>query len=255
MQKELNFIIIGAQKSGTTWLVDMLRYHPQVFIKREEVHYYDSNFEKGEDWYLSHFKEAEENQIIGEKTPDYFGLSHKVAPLIYNDFPKVKLILLLREPLERAISAYNHYVRIGKISPLASVNTYFRKALKGDDPLEILTYSNYQKNLSDFLKYFDSHQIFITTYEEMMDKKIDTLRAIEGFLDVDAFENYPIGLKSNAFKKSFLGLASNYYFPSLSPVFRRFDKFLPSYKQNPKREIYQNLSRFLKKSSDIHRQI
>ena len=68
-----DFIIIGAQKSGTTWLVDMLRDHEGVFIPRDEVHFFNGHFDKGIDWYASHFNEASKNQCIGEKTPDYLG--------------------------------------------------------------------------------------------------------------------------------------------------------------------------------------
>lgn len=255
MSKKPNFIIIGAQKSGTTWLVDMLKLHPEVFINREEVHYYDINYDKGKNWYLNHFKMAKENQIVGEKTPDYFGYSSKVAPLIYKDFPDIKLILILRNPIERAVSAYNHYVRMGHISPLNSINTYFEKAIEGNDYLNVITYSNYQKNLEWFYKFFSGDQIFITSYEEMMNEKVKVLKNIEEFLNIKSFGKYSTDIKSNAFNKSFLSLLTNYYFPLLNPVSKRLDKFLPNYKQKPKKVISEALSHQLKNSIDIHTQI
>lgn len=255
MANEPNFIIIGAQKSGTTWLVDMLKLHPQIFINREEVHYYDNNYEKGKEWYLNHFKEAKENQLIGEKTPDYFGFSSKVVPLIYKDNREIKLILILRNPLERAISAYNHYVRMGSVSPFKSINTYFRKAMNGNDYLDILTYSEYRKNLDDYLKYFNPDQIFMTSYEEMMSNKMDILRNIEEFLNIEEFSQYHTEMKSNAFNKSFLSLLTNYYVPFLNPITKRLDKYLPNYKQKPNKGIFEDLSKHLEASIETHAQI
>jgi hypothetical protein len=255
MKREPNFIIIGAQKSGTTWLVDMLKLHPQIFIDREEVHYYDNNYHKGNEWYLSHFENANDDQIIGEKTPDYFGLSFRVSKLIHNDLPDVKLVLVLRNPLERAISAYNHYVRMGKISPLKSINKYFKNALEGKDYLDILKYSDYKENLEDFKKYFNESQLFITTYENMMSNKAITLKQLESFLNVNHFHNYKIDLKSNAFNKSFLSLLSNYYLPILNPLFKRLDKYFPNYKQKPNNEIRRDLTNYLKASINIHKEL
>lgn len=250
-----NFIIIGAQKSGTTWLVDMLKLHPEVFINREEVHYYDDNYHEGKNWYLNHFEEANFNQIIGEKTPDYFGFSSKVAPLIYKDYPSVKLILILRDPLERAISAYNHYVRMGKISPFKSINYYFENAIDGNDYLRILTYSDYSKNLDDFLKYFNREQIYITSYEKMIGNKRKILGEIEVFLSIKKFSEYNTEVKSNAFNKSFLSLVTNYYFPFLNPISKRLDKYLPNYKQKPSKEIFKALNKYLQTSIKIHNQV
>ena len=73
INRKPDFLIIGVQKSATTWLQERLRQHPDVYMPRNELHYFDKNdnFKKGERWYLNNFKSAAKHQIIGEKTPDY----------------------------------------------------------------------------------------------------------------------------------------------------------------------------------------
>src|SRR5262249_40448697 len=74
-----NFIIIGAQKSGTTWLARHLRNHPEVFLVRGEIHFFDKdfNFARGRDWYESQFAAATTHRAIGEKTPEYLWANGK----------------------------------------------------------------------------------------------------------------------------------------------------------------------------------
>ena len=105
------FLIIGAQKSGTTSLYDFICKHPDVFPARfKEIHYFSLNYAKGLDWYLSNFPvEIGPGQITGEATPYY--LFHPYSAMrIHKQLPGVKLIAVLRDPVERAISHYFHAV-------------------------------------------------------------------------------------------------------------------------------------------------
>lgn len=111
------FLIIGTQKGGTTSLYRWLGQHPQVVeASRKEVHYFDINFSKGERWYRSHFpfaRDLEYGQITGEGSPYY--MCHPHAPQrIARMLPGVRLIVLLRNPVERAISHYFHSQRNGR---------------------------------------------------------------------------------------------------------------------------------------------
>ena len=114
--KQPNFIIIGAGKSGTSSLYEYICSHPQVIssLKKElRFFHYKPNFNKGIDWYLSHFPPIPKgkNFITGEATPGYFGFD--VQESIYSLFPNVKLIAIIRNPVDRAFSQYNHWVRNG----------------------------------------------------------------------------------------------------------------------------------------------
>ena len=112
-----NFLIIGAGKSGTSSLYEYICNHPQVISSlKKEVRFfnYKPNFNKGIDWYLSHFPPIPKgkNLITGEATPGYFGW--EVQEPIYSLFPNIKLIAIIRNPVDRAFSQYNHWVRDGR---------------------------------------------------------------------------------------------------------------------------------------------
>ncbi len=112
-----DFIIIGAQRCGTTSLYNYLSQHPCVVPALvKEVHFFDINFHKGIHWYRSHFptflEKYKQNIITGEASPYYIFHPH-AARRIFKIIPQVKLIVLLRNPVDRAYSHYHHEVRIG----------------------------------------------------------------------------------------------------------------------------------------------
>ena len=102
-----DFICIGVQRAGTTWLYECLKEHPEVFVpETKELHFFNDNYEKGIEFYSQYFEEADSvNQVIGELTPNYY---HDIQALqrISQKLPNVKVILILREPIARA---YSHY--------------------------------------------------------------------------------------------------------------------------------------------------
>lgn len=110
-----DFIIIGAQKSGTTSLETYISEHPQVIkALKKEVHFWGWHFQRGIDWYLAHFPQILPNSgyITGEATPNYLeqlaSFDHGIER-IYQTFPHLKLLVVLRNPIDRAFSQYNHW--------------------------------------------------------------------------------------------------------------------------------------------------
>jgi sulfotransferase family protein len=102
----LSFLGIGAQKCGTTWLYELLALHPMVrFPAGKEVHYWDSHRERGIDWYVGLFSGQAESAAVGEITPAYAILPPHVVEEIARTFPNLKLIYLLRNPIDRAWSS------------------------------------------------------------------------------------------------------------------------------------------------------
>jgi hypothetical protein len=100
-----DFVIIGATKSATTWLSSNLSAHPRVFLPSPELHYFSRHYDKGEEWYRSHFADARDGQLIGEKSASYLPdaqTPHRLHRLL----PKARLIAQLRNPIERAYSDY-----------------------------------------------------------------------------------------------------------------------------------------------------
>ena len=120
-----DFIIIGAMKSGTSILYNkFLSQHPCIQrATKKEIHFFDNKYSKGILWYKSHFPTLKEknnfkvknsqNMLIGEASPFYIFYPH-TARRVYEVLPKVKLIAILRNPVDRAYSHYHHIVRNNK---------------------------------------------------------------------------------------------------------------------------------------------
>jgi sulfotransferase family protein len=109
-----DFVIIGVQGCGTTSAYAWLSGHPQVRPAREkEIHYFDRHYEQGERWYRSQFPLVKKHTITGEATP-YLFLHPLVPERVARDLPpSTPLILLLRNPADRAISRYRRAVAQG----------------------------------------------------------------------------------------------------------------------------------------------
>lgn len=108
------FLILGAQKGGTTSLHEYLAEHPLISPPTtKEVHYFDHAYRRGAGWYRAHFRPpSRPGEISGESTPYY--LFHPLVPeLVARDLPDSKLIVILRNPIDRAFSHHNHERALG----------------------------------------------------------------------------------------------------------------------------------------------
>lgn len=106
-----NFLIIGVQKGGTTSLYEYLCHHPQVIPNlHKEIDFFIWQYYRGLDWYLAHFPPIPTGgeYITGEASPSYI-VDSQVCDRIYQTFPKVKLIVTLRNPVNRAFSQYQDH--------------------------------------------------------------------------------------------------------------------------------------------------
>ncbi|MHC5057291.1 MAG: sulfotransferase domain-containing protein [Planctomycetota bacterium] len=117
-----DYLIIGAQKCGTTSLYYHLARHPEVKPARfMEIHFFDRHYRRGPRWYRSHFPRCGPGDtsrdsrgfICGEATPDYL-TDPGVPERVMRTVPAAKLIVLLRNPTARAYSHYRHDVRRGR---------------------------------------------------------------------------------------------------------------------------------------------
>src|SRR3954451_14010239 len=109
------FCVLGAGKAGTTWLFEVLAAHPHVTVARaKETMFFDENFHRGLGWYHSLFPDST-GQPVGEVSNSYLA-----APAVpermaaYN--PGMRLVALLRDPIDRALSNYLFFVRNGQVS-------------------------------------------------------------------------------------------------------------------------------------------
>lgn len=115
-----DFMIIGAEKCGTTSLYQYLCQHPDVLPPIEkEIDFFDMEYEQGLDWYLAHFPprlaphaSTHKQWITGETSPNYL-YSDTAPKRIFQNFPNIKLAVILRNPIDRTVSRYNMMVRNG----------------------------------------------------------------------------------------------------------------------------------------------
>jgi hypothetical protein len=108
-----DFLCLGTQRGGTTFLQRLLERHPLVCLPDcKEVHYFSLHAAESTAWYASHYKNARPDQLCGDITP-YYLFHPAAAKRISTLLPKAKLIVLLRDPVERALSQYFHSMQLG----------------------------------------------------------------------------------------------------------------------------------------------
>jgi hypothetical protein len=203
-----NFIIIGAQKSGTTSLYYYLSQHYQLISSNvKEVHYFDGgpdsdvdNFKKGEAWYRAHFpllKNIDINHKVYESSPLY--IFNPLAPKrIIETIPKIKLVLILRNPTERAISHYFHEKRKGYES-LSILEAFQEEEERMKSVIDEEDYKNdiflhtsyksrglYFEQIKRYLNYFPRSSILILNSDDLSSEPEETLRQVYEFVGVDA---------------------------------------------------------------------
>ncbi len=185
-----NFLIVGTQKAGTRWMLNMLSQHPDIFMPAYEVHYFDraDNFGKGRDWYETHFEGAAGETAIGEKTPNYL-MSDPSDPLvlprkIHDLLPDAKLIAILRNPVERAISAINHHIRVGYLAADVNLDEAVPRFIEEDRPY--IRYGYYHRHLAAYRQFYDPAKMLVLIYEDdVVARPLPTLQRVCEFLGVN----------------------------------------------------------------------
>lgn len=189
------FLVIGAQKCGTTWLEQMISQHPRVCTAAtKEVHFFNlrANYEKGLLWYRRQFGDCEDAQAVGEFTPNYLwnsppehdvhnqGVIPHVAPLVREAYPDVRLIVSLRDPVERAISSYHHQIHMRRVRPGQSI-------LEVAHRHGIVSLGFYRDQIAEWLEFFDRSQFLFLVYEEdIVREPAGTVARVFDFIGVDS---------------------------------------------------------------------
>ena len=186
-----NFLIIGAPRSGTTYLLNCFRHHPDIFIPKHgytgDIHFFDTmtsialfrNFSKGITWYKKQFAGCGNEKAVGEKTAYYF--SDPSAPrLIHQYLPAVKLVVILRNPVDRAYSDF--WYHRGEFP----IKTTFLDVCRRDHKrLKIIQVGLYNQHLQNYLKYFAREQFHFILYDNLHNNPLDELKKVFAFLEVN----------------------------------------------------------------------
>lgn len=189
--RSVDFLIIGAQKAGTTSLRAFLEsISDHVFMSKTEHHFwnregqYNDGF--GIDSYLNNFVQSQSGQMIGEKSPSYLG-SYEAPARIHKHFPEVKLIAILRNPAERAYSAYWHGRRVGAIDPsitfTQSIQHY--RENHGKPYGDLVTPGFYSQHIARYLEFFPKEQLLVLNFDELLSSPASELSKSVSFLGLD----------------------------------------------------------------------
>ncbi|MFY0687794.1 MAG: sulfotransferase domain-containing protein [Cyclobacteriaceae bacterium] len=194
---KINFLVIGVQKSATSWMYYCLQDHPEILLpeKKLEREYiggelYDKN---GLDWYLNKIP-FQSNKISGDVSVDYLP-NEKSINLLKNHSNSLKFIIMLRNPVERAFSALNWYQRMGDIGLDIDVTQAFQDGISNMDGYkwqernfdfrDILHRGCYANQISEYLKKFDAKNFLILTYDLVKDDPLKAVSEIYDFLGVN----------------------------------------------------------------------
>jgi hypothetical protein len=204
-----DFLILGAQKAGTTALYAYLRWHPEITGPSfKEVSFFDRHYVRGERWYRAHLPASRSGKIVGEASPSY--LFHPLAPeRVAQMLPSARLIVLLRNPVDRAFSHYQHEFALGR-EPLSFEDAIDREDERMRGEVEhmlndasyfseawwnytYLARGRYAEQLERWFTTFPREQLLVLLTDELASDPAGTYRRVLEFLGVDARElpSYP----------------------------------------------------------------
>ena len=217
-----DFFIVGGTRCGTTSLYAYLKQHPNIFLpKQKELHYYASKSPKTADMpegaitnkrdYLQLFEDSKEDMVVGEASATYL-MSLDTPKLISQDNPNAKIIISLRNPIERTYTAYLAQYRAGKETH--SFGESIRRNLSAATGKELQNLralnSDYYEYVKNFYNYFPKEQIKIIIFEEFIENPQQTTNEILHFLNLSADINFkyeqhnPVQIHKNKISKSII---------------------------------------------------
>lgn len=200
-----DFLIIGAIRCGTTGFYETLIQHPSIYepIKKELKFFNrDKDYEKGISYYSRHFNKCQNSQICGESTPQYFH-HEKVTKRIYKHLPNTKIIILMRNPINRLYSFYYLYKRTcekRKIKAVVPFNKFLKKkwipkTKKHTDA------GDYIYHLKRWNEYYPLKDMHIVKSEDFFTNPQETINKTYEFLNLRNFEIKPINPNKSKFKE------------------------------------------------------
>jgi hypothetical protein len=178
------FLIIGAQKSATRWLRSNLGKHPDVFAADEELAYFNRrSFARNDaDWYRDQFVGWAGEPIVGEATPGYMMWTNdpaRTARRINKTLPDVRLVALLRNPVDRAYSAMVHHKKRGRIPADARLLDIVRSQPTESEQFGLVTGGWYGASLQPYRKLFGDRLLVLLHDDVLSDPRSVYTRTLE----------------------------------------------------------------------------
>ncbi len=200
-----NFIGIGTQRAGTTWLYEMLSLHPDIFLPaQKELHFFDEKpdfsayeglgnpgqrpyYDMGSadhwNWYREQFEPGLKHKVRGEITPFYATLSDKRVALMAEKLPALKIIYIIRNPVKRAWSGFRlfWFLETGhkECEPAEDI---IRKTVMY--PAKLI-HGDYRRNTRVYENNFKRDRILYLFYDDIIQSPDEFLKQVFSFLEIE----------------------------------------------------------------------
>lgn len=175
----INFIGIGAQKSGTSWAYTCLYDHPEVCAPIKEIHFFSRpRFSEGKEWYEHHFRNCDTRKLKGEFSTSYL-YSEEAPERIHSLYPQAKLIAILRNPITRGYSQYRNAIKAGEIPESMTYETF------SEQEPSVRDQGLYAAQLERYYTLFPKEQVLVLIYEDIKKDPIAFMKRIYAFLGID----------------------------------------------------------------------
>lgn len=198
-----DFLVIGAQKAGTTSLYNYLVQHPQIIGNKtwKEIRYFDlkENYRQGLGWYLGNFPSKREkgDKLTFDASPSYLYFDY-IPELIQKDLGNIKMIAILRKPVDRAYSAWQMYHSFSDnpskhLRDIADERTFKQaiddelKGLTAKYPFDYINRGKYAHQLKNYYQYFGKDHLLVLNFNQFKEDLDTLLNQACDFLDLERF--------------------------------------------------------------------
>ena len=174
-----SFFIVGPPRTGTSWLHEVLSRHVVLPHPTKETRFFDLHFDRGFDWYRTHFPVTAGNLPVGEIAPTYFA-SRGARERIARTIPEAKVVCIFRNPVDRVVSLY----RLKRAYGMIPWN--FEEAIVRDS--ELMETGKYGSNLKKWLRTMGPERVLATIYDDLRDEPQSYLNTVTDFIGVPRIE-------------------------------------------------------------------
>jgi hypothetical protein len=177
MRRRPDFLYIGTSKAGSTWVFSVLSWHPKIYAyPGKNLGFFSTRFQKGWTWYLDQFDPGPDHQAVGEVSHSYL-VSEEAPSRIRDLLPEAKMLVVLRDPVQRSFSDYLDGVKNGKL------NGTFEEEL--DRSPGLINRSRYGTQVARYLQHFGREQFHIVAFDELVADPAGFAAGIFRFLRVE----------------------------------------------------------------------
>ena len=205
--KKINFCCIGAAKSATTSLFNILKQHSSISVSSfKEPHFFDNsvNYNKGIRWYYdSYFKKAKPNNLLGDFTPTYLSSLDSPKRIQQTLGAKIKFIVILRNPVDRAYSHYLHSKRDEheNLSFIDALSIEDKRLVSSNEinrlRFSYVTQSLYAQHISNYFNYFSKENFHFMIFDDFVNNKKESIIEVCKFLEIPYEECINLNVDSN----------------------------------------------------------